>query len=371
MEDEISLLVYWRVLVKWRKTIVWMVLIVSLSTTIISLFLPRIYQAKATIMPIEDQKMGSTANLAISQIGLGGLMGSMRTSSALRLMAILKSRSLAERLIDKYNLRKILFARLWDHQNQKWITNDPKKIPTMENATGEFFLKVSFNEDKKTQLIEIKAEMQDPKMAAGIVNSYLKELALHINENTFSIEKKNRLFIENLLEKTKLDVLNTGKELSEFYSVNKVSNTNSKIDIKLFSNSFDKNIADITPNLPHVLLETQKLIEEENEKMQRVKILKNIPQQVYLQYLTEKLRLLKEMNALLTQQYEMAKIEETREDLSFQVIDWARIPEKHFKPKRVMIATTTLVSTLFMALCYAFFREYLESLKSNKNIKIS
>ena len=65
----------------------------------------------------------------------------------------------------------------------------------------------------------------------------------------------------------------------------------------------------------------------------------------------------------------MAKIDESKEDLNFQVIDWARVPVRKFKPKRSQIVMTAFVMSLFLAVFYAFFREYLQKMKEVEGAK--
>ena len=82
--------------------------------------------------------------------------------------------------------------------------------------------------------------------------------------------------------------------------------------------------------------------------------------QVYLQYLEARSQIAIQINSLLTQQYEMAKSEESKEDPNFQVIDWARVPDEPFKPERRKIVTISFIMSFGMAAFGAFFWEYLE-----------
>lgn len=66
---------------------------------------------------------------------------------------------------------------------------------------------------------------------------------------------------------------------------------------------------------------------------------------------------------LLTEQYEMAKIEEAKEDITFQVIDRAIPPEKRIKPKRRLNVMLAGVVSLFAGIFLVFFLEYISNLK--------
>lgn len=63
---------------------------------------------------------------------------------------------------------------------------------------------------------------------------------------------------------------------------------------------------------------------------------------------------------LLTQQFELAKIEEAKDDVTFQVIDTAIPPEKKIKPKRALNIVLAAVGSLFLSIFLVFILEYLE-----------
>jgi len=78
---------------------------------------------------------------------------------------------------------------------------------------------------------------------------------------------------------------------------------------------------------------------------------KKVPQQVYLQYLTLRHEILAKMSAVTAQQLELAKMEEAKDELKFQVVDPAIIPLTKCWPKRSeMVLTAFLTSLLFMCL---------------------
>jgi uncharacterized protein involved in exopolysaccharide biosynthesis len=59
-------------------------------------------------------------------------------------------------------------------------------------------------------------EQTDPVLAAAIANSYLAALQETLNENAFSLAKKNRVFIAGQLEKTRQDLDRAEEALKQF-----------------------------------------------------------------------------------------------------------------------------------------------------------
>ncbi|MFH1018508.1 MAG: Wzz/FepE/Etk N-terminal domain-containing protein, partial [Pseudomonadota bacterium] len=163
--------------------------IVTLISGVTAFLLPKIYKAEATIMPLGNspKAMGLTLPTQL----MGGLVGNLfETSASPQLTAILNSRTMAERLIDRLGLMKVFYSDIWDEKNQKWKVSNPAEKPTIEASVKTLTGLVTINANKKTQLIEIVCETKDPVLSAKIVNGYLEELEIFINENTFTTAKK-------------------------------------------------------------------------------------------------------------------------------------------------------------------------------------
>jgi uncharacterized protein involved in exopolysaccharide biosynthesis len=60
---------------------------------------------------------------------------------------------------------------------------------------------------------------------------------------------------------------------------------------------------------------------------------------------------------LFAKQYEMARVDESREGAVIQVVDAAQPPEKKSKPKKAMIALMTTLATGFALLLFIFIRQ--------------
>jgi len=214
-------------------------------------------------------------------------------------------------------------------------------------------------DNMKNGTITISTEFKDPKISTDVANGYVEGLQELISKNSFTVTKRNRIFIEGQLAQNKRELLEAGKELNEFYKSGKVSSVKSTIDVSVESNQIS--------NTDQAIISVEML--RKNKEDIESKIVKGVPQQVYLQYLTLRRNLLTQINTLLTQQCEIAKIEEAKDELAFQVIDPARVPEKRSKPKRKQMVMMVFVSSLFLSVFTAFFMEYLEKIKQQIKVK--
>jgi uncharacterized protein involved in exopolysaccharide biosynthesis len=283
---------------------------------------------------------------AASQVGLAGLLSGLGqgTGTSNQIMAFLKSTTLAERVIGKMNLMPVLFPKV----------KDPKDMPPLEEGVKALMLRVIFVDDKKAQLVTVKSFFRDPETAADVANFYVRELESFLKENTFTTAKKNRIFIEGQLERNRAEILEAGKQIASFYSTNQVSNVNPTVDVDV--SQVEKPASPETSQIPQDPAED---LQRRADKL-KSRLVPGVPQQVYLQYLLLRRELLNQVNGLLTQQYESAKIQEAKEDISFQVVDWGRVPVNRYSPKRVRIVLVTLVLSSILAVFYALGREYLE-----------
>ncbi len=326
-----------------RTFIVSVTLLATAVAIVVSLLIPKIYKSQAVILPLGGQKGGGLSAM-VAQMGFGNLLGGLgaASSSSTQIMAVLKSRTLAERLIEKHHLVPHLFPDKWDFKSNKWA-GGAESYPLVEESVEQFFAKVKFFEDKKAQTITISAYLRDPEATARAVNGVLRELDEHINANTFTMAKRNRIFVSGQLERSKSDLLEAGKEIASYYSANRISNRVPKVDVDV------RTLEDVNESSTPVgkdlgdLKEVQTRLDDVNVKLEGARVVSDVPQQVYLQYLMLRQELLGKVNALLTQQYEVAKIEENKEDITFQIIDEGRVPVRRYSPRRTQITVSTFL----------------------------
>lgn len=366
-----DLLYYWRVITKRWKLIGVFVVVVTGLAIVWSFTLPKLYTATATIMPIGTSSGGFAS--AIGQSGLGALLGVVgggEVAPGQQLMVLLRSRSLAEQIIKKNNLLPVLFPKA------------PEQTLSVDEKTAGFLQgHMKFIEDKKNgNLITVSAQFEDPKLAADVVNLYVDGLQEFINENSLTASKRNRIFIGKRLDENKRDLLEAGKGLSDFYNGGKVSSIGSYVNVPFVGNDSTDQESGIKEKLKKELelLQGQKM-EIESMQQQYPKegnspidsskevddksLVKNVPQQVYLQYLTLRRGLLVQINTLLTQQYEMSKINEMKDELAFQVIDSARTPDTRSSPNRKKMVMFAFMISSFFSVFGAIAFDYLIKLK--------
>lgn len=376
VEEEVNLLDYFRALRKnWGKIALLTFLITALGLAACFYF-PKKYKAEVSLMPLSQSGGGGLATLA-SQMsnlplvggqlsGLAGLTGGTQKSG--QIVSILKSRTLLEQVVREFDLTHVIFKDRWDPAKQSWkpsllgSATTPEMV--MEDTVKKMRKKIlSVQDDKKTGLIKVNVELKDPILASKVANSLVVLLQDFIQHNQLTVAKRNRVFIEEQLQKNKVDFLEFGKRLNQFYSNNRVSSVIPQMEVNIGKvESPPKSFEEFRTELGDL----QQKKEETADKLaeaEQTGIVHNVPSQVYLQYLTLQRELLGRVNALLTQQYELAKIEEAKEDLTFQVIDKAVPPARPSWPQKPLIVSVAFVSGLFLSVFLAFFLEYIRKMQ--------
>lgn len=338
--EQYDLIQYFRILKVSRKKIFIIVGIVTLFTAIGLLFVKNTYQAEVTLLPTSVSKGGGGLAALTSQLSSLPLPIMMGSQQGGQLLVFLQSKTLAERVIEKMDLQKVLFKDEWSAEKGEWKGH----VPTMQQGVEALLGMVKPAEDKKTNLITLMVQTNSPELSAKIANAYVDQLKEYINENAFTNAKRSRLFIEEQLLKSKESLLNAGKELNLLYKTGKISSIESNLDIPIDELTMTLRGSGAYANADNLAQMYGELKSLPGNK--GVRVIENVPQQVYLQYMVLKKELLAKVYALLTQQYEMAKIDEAKEELSFQVVDPANPPLRKIKPKRTIIVMTMMVMSL-------------------------
>ena len=392
--DEINLLDYWRIIWKRRKVVIYVFLISVVSTAIISLIITPIYQAKATLMPVESSQgrfsaaLGALQNIPFIGGAVGGALGKTATD---KLVNILNSRTVAEDVVKKLDLVKIIFKKQWDREKGAWKTDKPPTLQDTLQVLQKELVKVA---DDRKGLISISVEYEDPKLAAEIANEYTVVLQKFLNENTISLAKRNRIFLEKQLAVTKADLQTSEEELRSYQTNKKIMALDAQSEgavkalaelkaqiiarevqlgaMREYATKENPDVKRVEDELREFRvqlkrLETGSKNPGSDESIGAIITLKDAPT-VGLGYARLKRDVLIQQKVfeLLTQQYELAKIEEAKDDITFQVIDQAVTPEKKIKPKRALTVLLAGVVSLFLGVFLVFFLEYIENQKARR-----
>lgn len=382
---------------KKRKLVLYIFLGAFILVSLYNVFAQRRYRSKTTIIPISS----NTKNLSslLSSSGaldlLSGLAGSISSKSyADKFISILKSRIIAESVIESLDLLPEIYPGKWDSDKKQW--KNPKKRPLLlYDAIKHVRKKIIRVKETDEGLVQLTVIFKDPKIAQEIASEYIKKLQIFINTNTLSIAKKNRIFLEQQLKLKDKELKLAEEDLKSFQEKNKFINLGAQVEMTLrtaanlkaqiFSKEYQLQMLKKSSGLN--TSQSQKIKDEIKElKKQLAKIETGFKKgnkdknsgitsitdltELEMRYLRLKREalILAKVYELLIQQYELAKIEEVKDEVSFQLLDKANYPHRKYSPQIILNTVLVLFIAMIISLMTILIIEHIEEIKSKKII---
>ncbi len=342
--DGVNIVEVWNLIAEKRKLFLSVVGAFFILGLILCVVLPKNYQSKASILPAISGQDG--VGKTTDQLGaIAGLLGADfgRSSSTKILISVLKSRTLGDRVIER--------LKLWDQlvpQEPGGDASETANLKRREIAYRIFSSKIKIKEDKELPTIVLTATFNDPDTASAVLTTYLDELQHFLNSSTMTIAKRNRQFIEDRLVENDATLLRLGTELAQFYQRNAVSNAHGSLDVVLNKNDPSG-------------------ISKESIPTRASHTIKNVPNKVYFEHLSSQREILRNVNGLLSTQREIARIDEVKEEISFQTLDAPKSPALPSGPRKIFILAIFSFLGLILAFSLVYASQYWHSLKKAKN----
>ena len=356
--DKISLLDLLQVVADNLRLLVVGPLLVGLVALAIAFQLTPTFIATTKFVPPQQQQSAAVAMLQ----GLGALGSLAGAASGLKnpadqYVAFLKSRSLQDVLIERFKLMQ---------RYDKKFREDTRLALSANTLVGT----------GKDGLITIDVGDTDPQFAAQLANAYVEELGLLLNRIALTEAQQRRVFFEKQLAATK-DNLVKAEQALKTSGVNssalkaspqaaveglaKLQAVVSAQEIKLAS--MRGYLAESSPAFKQAQIEMSAM------RGQLARAEKETPAAAgdSSDYIA-KFRDFKYHETLLdlfAKQYEMARVDESREGAIIQVVDLAQPPERKSKPKKAQIAMLATLVTALVLLLFVFVRQATRNARQN------
>ncbi|HET8922226.1 MAG TPA: Wzz/FepE/Etk N-terminal domain-containing protein [Candidatus Acidoferrum sp.] len=340
-----------------------------LVSTLVAFLIPKSYTSTAQLMPPDAQSTSALAMMAGMAAKAGGGLGAMAgdllgvKSSGALFVGVLRSQTAQDRLIQQFDLRKVYDKRLVMDARTKLDEN------------------TSLSEDRKSGIITISVTDHSPQRAAALASAYVDQLNTLVSELSTSSAHRERVFLEERLKVAKQDLDDASNQLAQF------SSKNNTLDIQ----QEGKAMLDAAGSIAGEMIAAQSQLEglrqiytDNNSRVRSLnarvaelrKQLEKLggtqanavnrasasPQQAedpsaakaggglpyptikslpllgakYADYYRRE-KIQETVFELLTQQYELAKVQEAKETPSVKVLDPATIPERKSFPPRLVI----------------------------------
>jgi uncharacterized protein involved in exopolysaccharide biosynthesis len=350
-EDGINLLDILQTLAENARLLVFGPLIVGLIALGVSFSSKPYYVAETNIMTPQQQGGASAALAQLGALaGMAGAVGGLK-SPADMYIGLLKSRTVADRMINRFGMMKI------------------ENVKTREDAR-DILTKITGGAVRKDGQITIKVAANDPGLAAAMANAYVEELASLTSRLAVTEAQKRRQFLEKELAKAKQNLVKAEIALGGVG----VSESTLKFNPAAMGQGLATLKAQITAkelqlsSMRGVLTENSPDFRQAQRELaamrgQLGKFENTEPTGGNAEYIN-RYRDFKYNEVLfeqLAKQFEMAKIDESSDGAVIQVVDVAVPPERKSNTPKSKIAMLATLATGFVLLVFVFVRRALKN----------
>jgi len=326
-------------------------------SALVAFTLPKQYESSARLMPPDSAGSGSAILAALVGRSAGGTssLGSLASSllggrsTSVLFIELLHSRSIADRLIDRFDLQRV-YRRRYRIDTVKFLAR-----------------RTSIVNDAKSGVVTLTFTDTDPERARAIAQAYVEELNSIVTRANTSSARREREFIEQRLVSVQAELQDAQQALSKF------SSTTTTLDIKAQTQA----MVDAASKLEgerisgeSELASLQQIYGDDNVRVRaaRARIaglqhelekmsgssadappdpsadanpypsIRQLPRlAVPYANLYRRVRIQETVYELLSQQYEMARIEEAKDTPVVGVIDAPLVAEKKSSPPRLLL----------------------------------
>lgn len=354
-EDEISLLDLAETIAERFWLLVFGPLAVGLTALGVSFLIPPTFTARTVLMPPQAQQ-SAAASLLQSLGALGGVAGAAAgiKNPNDQIVALLKSRTLSDRMIERFDLMKVYNA----------------KLRQAARKALEGSVRVSSGKDG---LIVVEVDDKDPVRAADMANAYIEELSRLMGGLAVTEAQQRRVFFERQLKEARdnltqaeIALKSGGIEADIFKSspaaaVTAVAQVQAQIaaqEVRL--GSMRGYMTESAPEFRQGLVELQAL-RAQLAKLEATD--RTMPGDAGGDYITRfrEYKYFETLFELFAKQYEIARVDESRDGAVIQIVDPAVVPEWKTKPKRALIAVIATLAAGFGLLLLVFVRKALSN----------
>jgi uncharacterized protein involved in exopolysaccharide biosynthesis len=358
---------YLRLLWSRRRLLVGAMLAGLIAAGVTAFLIPVRYTSTARLMPPDTQSssgmamMASLATKESQSLGALGseLLGAKATSDLF--IGILQSRTVEDDLIQKFNLRKVYGES------------------SLADARKELEKRIGASSDRKSGIITVSVGDSSPQRAQQMTQEYIAELNRVVVRSNTSSAHRERVFLEGRMAQVHDKLETAERDFSQFASKNAAIDIEAQgkamieagatLEGQLIAAQTElQGLKQIFTDSSVQVRETQARVDELRRQLGKLAgsgpavadpsgtantVLYPPMRQLPLlgvDYadLYRRMKIEEAVFETLTQQYELAKVEEAKETPSVNLLDPANLPEnKSFPPRVAIMLLGTAIAGVF------------------------
>jgi tyrosine-protein kinase Etk/Wzc len=343
-----------------------------------ALLLPAVFTARTSLLPPSSQQPSAAAAAALSTLGgLGSLAGGLSGKSPDELyVALLRSDSVVRALDQRFDLKSRYGVKTFE---------------ALRKAISSY---VRVSSDKKTGVIQIEVDDEEPEFAAKLANAHLDEIVRLLDRLAVSEAQQRRMFFAQQLKEAKEGLIVAETELQRVQEQTGVMALDKQSEAmitgiaQLRALIAEREVAlkvlltsatDANPDVMRLNSELRALRStlarmESNEVSRSTGSsgsngslgipIGKLPQ-VALTYVRARrdFKLQESLLEAMVRQFELAKLDEAREGPLLQQVDVATPPDYRSKPSRLFLVLVSAMLSLCASAVWVVVRRYAARVK--------
>ena len=316
----------------WRLLLAGPIVVGTLALGL-SYLVPPTYTARTTFLPPQQNQGGAASALASlgALTGLVGVAGGIK-SPADQYVSLMQSVNVQDRIIEAFDLMQVYKTKL--------------RIEAREKLDERVRIVLG----KKDGLISVEVDDRDPTRAAEIANRHVVELRRITAELALTEAQQRRVFFETQLKQTR-------ERLSEAQQALQKSGFNQgtlRAEPRAAAEGYARLRAELTASEVRLRVLRNRLVDEAPEVSQQQSLVSALRAQLakleaaddgltdsdYLGRYRE-FKYQETLFELFSKQFELARVDESRDGTLIQVVDAAVTPERKSRPRRGVIAVVS------------------------------
>jgi len=295
-----------------------------------ALLLPSWYRASASLLPPNEEDSGVGISSLLKGIGVPGVKVPKQSEPADVFVAILKSSRVNEEIVRRFDLRARYHRKL------------------TVDALRELSRHTRFDVDD-AGIIEIQVEDRDPHRAADMANAYVVVLDRFNRDVRMTKGRRTREFVGQRLADTETQLHQAEEAYAAYQATHKAP------PLSTDAMNAQSSVASLYAQREALQVRLgviQGYTQGESDEARQIRAelaqldrrLQEFPETgIASLRLLRELKTLEQLRALLTAQYEQARIDEVRDVSTLEPLDVATPPEKRARPQRALLVLTGLL----------------------------
>lgn len=285
------------------------------------------FTARTTLLPPQPQQ-GATASALASLSALSGLGGVTAKTPADQYVALMRSTTVSDRLIDAFELQEVYKVKFRVDARKKLADN------------------VRMDVGKKDGFITIEVDDVTPERAAAVANRFVDELRAVASSLALTEAQQRRLFFEDQMQQAQQKLIAAQSKLQ----TSGFTSGALRAEPRAAAERYSRLKAEIAGGEVRLQTLRRSLTDTAPETQQQLTALAALRRQLSQLELPDEtgtapgyvakyrdFKYYESLFEIFARQYEIARADESRDGPLIQVVDVALPPEKRSKPQRSLV----------------------------------